>query len=308
MPASQRSSSAGAGLETGALPNLLVIGAQKCGTSALHYYLDLHPEIRMSAPKELNFFRGRPTADVVEDPDDRQIVARMGGERPSLEWYTAKFDPDIPVRGEASPSYTAPWFPDAPGLIAELLPDVKLIMLVRDPFGQVPSAWSHNVSLGFERRSLAEAVRPGGLYVARVRYRAVLTPYLERFGPERILVVDQSDLLSSRRETMSRVFSFAGVDPAFYSPRMERERHVSAEKGARKRLLDRLQRSRLIRPAYHLPQEVKWYVERFFASGSSAEPVPQLDRPGREIVAAEVAGDVAWIGSQFGIKTGGWLR
>jgi hypothetical protein len=306
MPASQRSSSAGAGPETGALPNLLVIGAQKCGTSALHYYLDLHPEVAMSAPKELNFFRGLPVTDVVDDPEDRAILAKMGGERPPLDWYTAKFDPDAPVRGEASPSYTAPWFPDVPGLIAELLPDVRLIMLVRDPFEQIPSAWRHNRSLGFERRPLAEAVRPGGLYLARMSYRAVLTPYLERFAPERILIIDQSDLLNDRRETISRVFSFAGVDPSFYSPRMERQRHVSAEKGARKRLLDRLQRSRLIRPAYRLPQEVKWYVERAFASG--AGPVPELDRPERELVAAELAEDVAWLDSQFGIETGGWLR
>jgi hypothetical protein len=44
------------GRGNGALPNLIVIGAQKCGTSSLHYYLDLHPEIEMSSPKELNFF------------------------------------------------------------------------------------------------------------------------------------------------------------------------------------------------------------------------------------------------------------
>jgi len=40
----------------GALPNLIVIGAQKCGTSGLHYHLSLHPEVSMSKPKELNFF------------------------------------------------------------------------------------------------------------------------------------------------------------------------------------------------------------------------------------------------------------
>jgi hypothetical protein len=307
MPAAQRSSSPGAGPRTGALPNLLIIGAQKCGTSALHYYLDLHPEIGMSAPKELNFFRGRPKAEVVSDPEDREVVAQMGGERPSLKWYRERFDPAFAFRGEASPAYTAPWFPEVPGLIAELLADVKLIMLVRDPFEQVPSGWRQNVSLGFEPRPLAEAIRPGGLYVARIRYRSVLTPYLERFGHERILVVAQADLLHRRRETMRRVFSFIGADPGFYSPRMERERHVSAQKGARKRMLDRFQRSALARPAFRLPQEVKWYVERAFAAGSD-EPVPELDERAREIVAAELADDVAWLASEFGIETGTWLR
>lgn len=47
----------------GALPNLIGIGAHQCGTSSLHYYLDLHPEIQMSAPKELNFFTRRDEFD-----------------------------------------------------------------------------------------------------------------------------------------------------------------------------------------------------------------------------------------------------
>src|SRR6059058_6332030 len=73
----------------GALPNLIVIGAQKCGTSGLHYYLSLHPEVSMSRPKELNFF----------------IVERNWPR--GTEWYAAHFEPRAIVRGESSPNYTA---------------------------------------------------------------------------------------------------------------------------------------------------------------------------------------------------------
>src|ERR687894_2292944 len=72
-----------------ALPNLIVIGAQKCGTSVLHYYLSLHPEVSMSRPKELNFF-----------------IEERNWPR-GLDWYKSQFDGDARVRGEASPNYTA---------------------------------------------------------------------------------------------------------------------------------------------------------------------------------------------------------
>jgi hypothetical protein len=67
----------------GALPNLIVIGAQKCGTSVLHYYLSLHPEVSMSRPKELNFF--------IEERNWPRGV----------DWYKQQFDADARVRGEA---------------------------------------------------------------------------------------------------------------------------------------------------------------------------------------------------------------
>ncbi len=308
MPASPRASATGARTRAGALPTVLIIGAQKCGTSALHYYMDLHPEIRMSAPKELNYFRTGRSVGVVAEPADRRVLERMGGPRPSLADYRDHFDPAFAIRGEASPSYTAPWYPDAPALIAETIPEAKLIMLVRDPFEQIPSSWQHHTSLGHETRPLAEAINRGGLYVARLRYRAVLAPYLERFDHEQLLVLDQAELLNRRRETMRRVFAFVGADPDFDSPRMSRRRHVTAEKGARKRLLDRIQRSRLARPGFRLPQEVKWYVERAFASGPGADQVPGLDRSARALIADELGADAAWLASEFGIDTAGWMR
>ena len=71
------------------LPNLVVIGAQKCGTSGLHYQLSLHPEIWMSRPKELNFF-----------------IEERNWSR-GQDWYRHCFDARAKVRGESSPNYTA---------------------------------------------------------------------------------------------------------------------------------------------------------------------------------------------------------
>src|SRR5947208_13622101 len=105
----------GPGAVEGALPNLVVIGAQKCGTSGLHYYLSLHPEISMSKPKELNFF-----------------IAERNYPR-GLDWYRAHFDPTAKVRGESSPNYTAyPLHVGVPERMHSIVPDAKLLYLVRD--------------------------------------------------------------------------------------------------------------------------------------------------------------------------------
>ena len=72
----------------GALPNLIVIGGLKCGTTSLHHYLNLHPQVAMSRPKELNFF-----------------VAELNWEL-GPEWYASHFDRDADLRGETSPHYT----------------------------------------------------------------------------------------------------------------------------------------------------------------------------------------------------------
>jgi hypothetical protein len=101
---------------SGALPNLIVVGAQKCGTSGLHFYLGHHPEIAMSSPKELNFF-------VVERNWSR-----------GLDWYRGHFDPEAAVRGESSPNYTTyPHHLGIPERMHEAVPGAKLIFLVRDP-------------------------------------------------------------------------------------------------------------------------------------------------------------------------------
>lgn len=299
------------------LPNLLLIGFQKCGTSALHYYLDLHPQVQMSAPKELDFFAAAPLVEAVAAAPEAErsgIAARHGSWERGIDWYASHFSPEAPVRGESSPSYTAPWHADAAERIHATVPEARLIALVRDPLDQIPSAWLHERGLGRESRPLAEAIQPRGLYVERARYRARLEPFLARFRRERLLVLSQRELLDDRRSTMRRIFGFLDVDPSFWSERMERLRHVSAAKTRRRRALERLQSSRLAGPAYRLPGEVKWLVERAVSRGArgrgegGAGERPELSPQARELIRSELSADVAWLGEECGIDTGAWLR
>jgi len=294
------------------LPNLLVIGFQKCGTSSLHYYLGLHPEIAMSAPKELNFFSDEPELGGLPGipAEERETIApQIGNWRRGTEWYASHFDGGRRVQGESSPVYAAPWHPRAAERALATVPEARLIALVRDPFEQIPSAWLHARGLGIERRPLERAVLARGRYIERVRYRARLEPFVESFGRERLLVVSQPELLSRRRDAMRRAFQFLGVDPGFWSQRFERMRHVSAHKTSSRRVLERLQHSQVARPAFRLPAEAKWMIERGISrrQGSGSE-APRLPADTRELVAEQLTPDVRWLSVEFGVDTAGWLR
>lgn len=201
----------------GYLPNLLIVGAAKAGTSSLHAYLDEHPSISMSREKELQLFNR---------PDDW---------REKLDWYRTNFLVRTPVRGESSPAYSMdPRFGDVPARIQETIPHARIIYLVRDP---IPRALAHFVEWTFlrvEQRPFEEAFadleEPSNAYVMSSRYAHQIGKYRERFPDSRVLVLDQRDLLSRRRETLRRVFEFLEVDPDFWTPEFEREHNVGQQK------------------------------------------------------------------------------
>ncbi|MDX6580936.1 MAG: hypothetical protein QOI10_120 [Solirubrobacterales bacterium] len=216
----------GALTRAGALPNLIVIGAQKCGTSVLHYYLGLHPEVSMSKPKELNFF-----------------IEERNWPR-GIDWYKAQFDADARVRGEASPNYTAfPQHEGVPERMASVVPDAKLIYMVRDPLERIAAHWVHNYAKRREKGTLAETlVHPNTSYVTRSKYAMQLERFLEHYPKEQVLVFQQSELRHKRMETLRQVFEFIGVDADYNHPRFEQERHQTSGKTRATRLAVRLEK------------------------------------------------------------------
>lgn len=228
----------------GALPNLIVIGAMKCGTTSLHEYLDRHPEIGMSDPKEVNFFSGEYA--------DR-----------SLDWYMALFDPNKSIRGESSQNYSKghhPLYGGAPARMAELVPNAKLIYLVRDPIERYRSHLVENfigepdddVRWNWENDHYVKT----GLYHFQIGF------FLEYFPLDQILVVDLDDLQTHRLRTMNEIFEFLGVssvnDPGLFefvsntsdetvAPwRIQRNLAYRAANRVAPQLTDRLMRNRIV--------------------------------------------------------------
>ena len=234
--ASQSSNGSG----VGALPNLVVLGAQKCGTSGLHYYLSLHPEISMSRPKELNFF--------IEERNWPRGV----------DWYRRHFDPRARVRGESSPNYTAyPQHDGVPERMHALLPDARLIYLVRDPLERIAAHWVHNYAKRRERGTLRETLtHPQTSYIERSRYHMQIERFLRFYDRDRVLVIEQDDLRGDREATLRSVFEFAGVDPDFTHPRFSDERHQTSRKMRSSRLAMRLERASRSRGGKVLPSSL----------------------------------------------------
>jgi hypothetical protein len=279
----------------GALPNLIVVGGLKCGTTSLHHYLNLHPEIAMSRPKELNFF-----------------VAELNWDL-GLDWYASHFDGAAPVRGESSPHYTnLPRFRGvAERMRAALGDSVRIVYMVRDPIERLLSHYLHNVGGGYETRPLELALADdGSAYVARSRYAMQIEPYLEAFDAELVLIVSAEELGGERRETMRRVFGFCGVDAGFDSEQFEREWETGSGKSSgRFRLMDRAVRlpglRALDRNFDRLPESLRWMVERLVHDpASGAAPKPDLPPALHERLGAMLGDDVAALeriaGRRFG--------
>jgi hypothetical protein len=233
------------GSSVGALPNLIVIGAQKCGTSVLHYYLGLHPEISMSQTKELNYF--------IQERNWPQGV----------DWYRAHFDPEATVRGEASPNYSAdPVFAGVPKRMHSVVPEARLIYLVRDPLERIAAHWVHNVAKGRVKGDLRETLlNPKTSYIARSRYHMQLQRFLRFYPLERLLVLEQNDLRDRRAETLRSVFEFAGVDAEFSHARFRHERHKTGRKTQPTRLGTRLEERRARAQRHMVPPEA-WALAR----------------------------------------------
>jgi hypothetical protein len=199
------------------LPDFLVIGAQKAGTTALYAYLRWHPEIGGPFWKEVSFF-------------DRHWAR---GEA----WYRGQF----PLRrhgrlaGEASPSYV--FHPLAPDRVASLVPDVKLIVLLREPGERAYSHYQHEVALGREPLSFEDALEAederlrgeverlsadpkafsfawwNHTYASRGLYADQLELWFELFPREQVLALTTDELGARPAETYATVLSFLGASP-----------------------------------------------------------------------------------------------
>ena len=130
-------------------PEFLIIGAPKAGTTALHSALALHPDVFMTTPKEPKYWMcGDAPPPHWTGPGDAHSQQEWVWRRRD---YEALFEPGAQhrARGESTPFYL--WSYPAQRRIAEHLPDVKLIAVVRDPIDRAYSNWMHLWSDGLER-------------------------------------------------------------------------------------------------------------------------------------------------------------
>ncbi|MEM7455712.1 MAG: tetratricopeptide repeat protein [Planctomycetota bacterium] len=203
-------------------PSFLVIGAMKCGTTTLFEMIEQHPLCLTAMDKEIQFFQFSNLPD---------------------QWYLEHFPrvSSFPgfFTGDASPGYYAA---DIVDRVKNLLPEIKLIFIQRDPAKRAISHVRHNNVCGITGASVRAAIhridqleeelctapetaektlldicfrkRKHNLYLALGCYELLLRRWKRSFSAEQLLTLDLSDLTAEPQMSMNRVFDFIGVEPA----------------------------------------------------------------------------------------------
>lgn len=196
-------------------PDFLIIGAMKCGTSTLQAQLAAQPGIFMTTPKEPNFFS--------DDP----IYAK------GLDWYGTLYDAAAPgdLRGEASTHYTKrPTWPDTVARLQAAVPDPRLIYMIRNPVDRCVSHYIHDWSEGRIAHDLDTAIAKLPEITAYSQYAMQITPFLDAFGPERILLTSLEAFKRDGAAELARIGAFVGMaQPAKWQDTIEAQ-NVSAQR------------------------------------------------------------------------------
>jgi hypothetical protein len=206
--------------DMGALPDFIVIGAMRCGTSRFYNLLTRHPNVERAATKEVHYF-------------DRSEHFDKG-----TEWYRGCFPPPKwkdgrrSITGEATPNYL--FDPLVPERLARVVPEARLIALLRNPVDRAYSHYQQSVRRGLEPRSFEVAVeeeqarlldagndpsrtsrRPGVGYGSNLLAKGLYVDQLLRwatfFEDEQMLVLRSEDFFERTTETLKQVQSFLGL-------------------------------------------------------------------------------------------------
>ena len=210
---------------SGSLPDFIIIGAQKSGTSSLYAYLGQHPQLLPSSSKEVHFFDGglNPKVDSFEK---------------GQVWYRAHFPFRKNVSAyskifEATPLYI--FNPFTPRRIFDLVPEVKIIAILRNPTERAISHYFHEKRKGRESLPIKEALQEEEKrlesviknkdykndifihhsYKSRGLYKKQIERYLNYFPWQQILILSSEEFFSEPNNTLKRVFDFVGVDTEF---------------------------------------------------------------------------------------------
>ena len=205
------------------LPNFLIVGAPRTGTTSMHRYLSEHPEIFLAGKKELHYFTNEYLTANSNGPKDK--VYRYCK---TLDEYRAFFQ-DVPAKakavGEISPSYL--FFPQCiPKIKALLGESVRIIIMLRNPIERAYSNYWHMVNLKRETLTFWDALqaeeerlergwRNIWLYKRHSLYSEKVRRYIEEFGSSKVKVLLYDDFSSNTLRTLQDVHRFLGVRAEF---------------------------------------------------------------------------------------------
>lgn len=198
----------GSGTDQNGLPNFVIIGAGKAGTSALYLWLRQHPDVYLPSELKETFF-------FCFDPANPDHVAQAGSRFPvtTLESYRSLFAAgrDSTARGEATPLYLDD--PSVPARMRDVIPEARLLVSLREPVSRV---WSHaqmNVRQGRATDLVKEADRLAA--TDEHEYAPKFERWFDHFPSHQFCIFRYEELSSDPDGLLRRLFAFLGVDPTF---------------------------------------------------------------------------------------------
>ena len=184
------------------LPNFVIIGAMKCGTSTLRYALHNHPDIFMVYPNEPRFF--------FSDTAWSQ----------GLEHYSKFFENTgkAKILGEGSGFYGwRAYNPKTAKRMAQAIPNAKLIYMVRHPIERIVSHWSWEIANGKPVGSLEKAIKNHSYYIEMSMFYEQICAYRDYFDDSQIKILFLEDLKSNSTAFYEDCYSFLGVDSSLHN-------------------------------------------------------------------------------------------
>lgn len=274
------------------LPNLIIIGAMKCGTTSLHYYLSRHPQISMSMEKELNFF------------------IRENNWNRGIDWYKSHFTDQVKVHGESSPNYTRyPKWSGVPERMYSVVPNAKLIYILRDPIKRIISHYIHSYAKGREPRTINDALTDfeHNSYVECSKYYMQLNQYLNYFPNSSILVISLEKLSRDPHGTLRKIFKHLDVDENVYFRYRFKPFHSSEKKRRKNVWGERLEKISLIKQIEKLPPQVRWHINQvLYLPFSQKIDRPLLDKSLQNKLADYLRDDINLLRTHTGQSFNDW--
>lgn len=269
------------------LPNFLIIGAAKSGTTSLHNYLNQHPEIFFPKSKEPNYFALAGKTLPRPGPAPTEVLSEIlhPNSVTDFDAYSSLFK-TVQVQkaiGEASVRYL--YFPEAPGRIKEHLPGVRLIAILREPVSRLYSHYCMNAQFQLEPLDLREAIEReesrrkanwgwDWRYVNVSLYSEQVKRYFDLFDRDQVKVILYDDFRDRPLEVYREVCRHIGVDDRFVPDMSKRSKVTYRPRNSK---LERwlhwpnATRKSLEEAAPRLTQRLVWELERW-----NSAPVPKL--------------------------------
>ncbi|ALQ52252.1 sulfotransferase domain-containing protein [Nitrosomonas ureae] len=191
------------------LPDFVVIGAFKAGSTSLHHYFGQHPSVFMTKVKEPNFLAFDSNNKAHAEMNRQQFMVTSLAEYESL-FDDARVDQ---IKGEVSPYYL--YSSVALQRMKEIIPASKMIACLRNPVGRAYSHYQMRLRSGKETKSPEEAFSEDAFWVKASLYADAIQSYQKIFDHDQLKFVLFDDLINDPQTLMSELFSFIGVDPTF---------------------------------------------------------------------------------------------